>query len=264
MRQPFENYKKEFRFNISSLVIPIFLLLSWELSVKWGYVPNTIVASPSQVVVKFFTMLFDGRLLLHSYVSMKRLLLGFLTGTAFGIVTGIIVGFWKQGARILEPTLLALLPIPPLAWIPFLIILFGIDETSKIALIAMGSFWTLFLQTSFAIRTVDQKLIEVAHTFKKDWKTILRKVMIPSSLPEIFSAMRVALAISWGLMVASEIIASSKGLGWLIWDARNFSRPADLITGMIATGILGKMTDALIVMIEAKTTKWRTTYRDMI
>lgn len=205
----------------------------------------------------------DGRLWDNSYASMKRLLFGFFIGTSFGITIGIVVGFWKIGAKILEPTLLALLPIPPIAWIPFLIILFGIDEASKIALISIGSFWTLFLQTSYGIRTTDKNLIEVAFILKKDWKVILRKIMIPSSLPHIFSGMRVALAISWGLMVASEIIASSKGIGWLIWDARNFSRPADLIVGMITAGILGKLTDSLVVRAEKRFTNWRTNYRDI-
>lgn len=208
-------------------------------------------------------MLLDGRLLDNSYVSIRRLLLGFILGTTLGITVGIAVGFWKLGERVIEPTLLALLPVPPIAWIPFLIIIFGIDEASKIALISIGSFWTLFLQTSYGIRTVDKQLIEVAFIFKKNWKTILRKVMLPSCLPHIFSGMRVALAISWGLMVASEIIASSKGLGWMIWDARNFSRPADLIVGMIATGILGKLTDSIIVRAEKRFTNWRVTYRDI-
>jgi len=239
------------------------ILLAWEYSVRLELIPNSLVASPTQVLVKFIEMLTDGRLLTHSFVSMRRLLFGFTIGTSLGIAIGTIVGFSKLGEKLIEPTLLALLPVPPIAWIPFLIIIFGIDETSKIALISMGSFWTLFLQTSYGIRTVDKNLIEVARIFKKDWKTILQRVMIPSCLPHIFSGMRVALSISWGLLVMSEIIASSKGLGWLIWDARNFSRPADLIVGMITTGILGKLTDSLIVKVEKKVTNWQSTYRDI-
>lgn len=259
--------KKNFSNGIKNVlikgVLPVTILLVWEYSVRAELVPNSLVASPSQVVKKFFQMLFDGRLIEHSYISMKRLLLGYLLGTSLGIAIGTIVGYWKLGAKLIEPTLLALLPVPPIAWIPFLIIFFGIDETSKIALISVGSFWTLFLQTSYGIRTVDKNLVEVALIFKKDWKTILRKVMIPSCLPHIFSGMRVALAISWGLLVASEIIASSKGIGWLIWDARNFSRPADLIVGMITAAILGKITDSVIIAAEKKYTKWRITYRDI-
>jgi len=248
---------------ILAMILPIIILLIWEYCVRMELVPNSLVASPSQVFAKFIEMLTDGRLLTNSYVSMRRLLFGFIIGTSLGIAIGTIVGFSKLGTKIVEPTLLALLPIPPVAWIPFLIIIFGIDEASKIALISMGSFWTLFLQTSYGIRTVDKNLIEVARIFKKDWKAVLQKVMIPSCLPHIFSGMRMALAISWGLLVMSEIIASSRGLGWLIWDARNFSRPADLIVGMIATGILGKLTDSLIVRAEKRVTRWRTTYRDI-
>jgi sulfonate transport system permease protein len=259
--------KKSFGNGIRNVLIkglvPVIILLVWEYSLRTEQVPNSLVASPSQVIQKFFEMLFDGRLFGHAYVSMKRLLFGFILGTSLGIAMGTIVGFWRLGAKLIEPTLLALLPVPPIAWIPFLIIFFGIDEASKIALISIGSFWTLFLQTSYGIRTVDKNLVEVALILKKDWKTILRRVMLPSCLPHIFSGMRVALAISWGLLVASEIIASSKGIGWLIWDARNFSRPADLIVGMITAGILGKATDSIIVWAEKKYTKWRITYRDI-
>ena len=258
-----KSFRKAIKNVLIKGILPLIILLLWEYSVRNELVPNSLIASPLQVVKKLFTMLFDGRLVGHSYISMKRLLLGFVLGTSFGIAIGTIVGFWKLGAKLMEPILLALLPVPPIAWIPFLIVFFGIDETSKIVLISIGSFWTLFLQTSYGIRTVDKKLVEVALIFKKDWKTILRRVMLPSCLPHIFSGMRVALAISWGLLVASEIIASSKGIGWLIWDARNFSRPADLMVGMITAGILGKLTDSLIVVAEKKYTKWRVTYRDI-
>lgn len=255
--------KKSFKNVLLASILPIIIILLWELSVRWELVPTSLVASPSQVIAKFYTMLVDGRLWINSYASMKRLLIGFFLGTSLGIAIGTVVGFWKLGAKVIEPTFLALLPIPPIAWIPFVIILFGIGEASKIALISMGSFWTLFLQTSYGIRTTDKNLIEVALILKKDWKTILRRIMLPACLPHIFSGMRVALAISWGLLVASEIIASSKGIGWLIWDARNFSRPSDLIVGMIAAGILGKLTDGIIIKAEKRFTNWRTTYQEI-
>ena len=248
---------------VLAMILPIIFLLAWEYCVRQALVPSSLVASPTQVVTKFGDMLMDGRLFTHSYVSLKRLLLGFIIGSSLGIAVGTIVGFSRLGGRIAEPTLLALLPIPPIAWIPFLIIIFGIDEASKVALISIGSFWTLFLQTSYGIRTVDKNLVEVARIFKKSNATVLRKVMIPSCLPHIFSGMRVALSISWGLLVMAEIIASSSGLGWLIWDARNFSRPADLIVGMIVCGILGKFTDFLIMKAEKHATRWQSTYRDI-
>lgn len=243
-------------------VFPGFLLLTWELSVRWGWLPNTLIASPSQVFVKFVIMFSDGRLFEHSLISLRRLFFGFFLGTGLGIVVGTLVGYSRFSARLLEPSILGLIPVPPIAWIPLLVIVFGIGETSKIALISIGSFCTLFLQASYGIRSADKELVEVASVLEKsDW-SLLFKILLPSALPSILSSMRVAMALSWTLLMASEIIASSKGLGWLMWDSRNFSRPDDMIVGMVVVGILGKMTDSMLVALEKYLTRWRQTYRD--
>ncbi len=244
-------------------VFPCFLLLVWELSIRWGWWPNTLIASPSQVLAKFFTMLVDGRLFEHSLVSLRRLFWGFSLGTGLGIFWGTLVGYSRFSARLFEPSILGLIPIPPIAWIPLLVIVFGIGETSKIALIAIGSFCTLFLQTTYGIRSADKQLVEVGYVLEKNDWSLLFKILLPSALPSILSSMRVAMALSWTLLMASEIIASSKGLGWLMWDARNFSRPDDMIVGMVIVGILGKLTDSMLVLLEKYLTRWRQTYRDI-
>ncbi len=241
---------------------PCLLLLTWELSVRWGWVPNTLIASPSQVLPKFFMMLGDGRLLKHSLVSLRRLFLGFSLGTGLGVLAGTLVGYSRLGARLFEPSILGLIPVPPIAWIPLLVIIFGIGETSKIALISIGSFCTLFLQAAYGIRSADKELVEVGYVLEKGNLSLLFKILLPSALPSILSSMRVAMALSWTLLMASEIIASSKGLGWLMWDARNFSRPDDMIVGMVTVGILGKLTDSMLVALEKYLTRWRQTYRD--
>ncbi|MEL4896867.1 ABC transporter permease [Crocosphaera sp. Alani8] len=244
------------------IIFPCILLLAWEFSVRWGWLPETLIAYPSQVVVKFFVMLTDGRLLEHSLISLKRLFLGFSLGTTLGIIMGTLVGYSRFSARLFEPSILGLIPVPPIAWIPLLVIVFGIGEASKIALISIGSFCTLFLQASYGIRSADKELVEVAYVLEKsDWSLLL-KILLPSALPSILSSMRVAMALSWTLLMASEIIASSKGLGWLMWDSRNFSRPDDMIVGMVAVGILGKITDSMLVALEKYLTRWRQTYRN--
>lgn len=243
--------------------VPCILLLIWELAVRYGLVPNTLIASPSQVVSKFIKMVLDGRLFIHSLVSLWRLFSGFIIGTTLGIVLGTIVGYSKLGARLLEPSILSLIPVPPIAWIPILIILFGIGEISKISLISIGSFCTLFIHTAYGIRAADKKLVEVGRVLEKKTNAMLQKILIPSAIPSILSSMRVAMALSWTLLMASEIIASSRGIGWLIWNARNFSRADDMIVGMIAVGILGKITDSMLVGLEKYLTRWRQSYRDI-
>lgn len=240
-----------------ALVLPTALLLSWDLLIRTGVFPKTLIASPTAVVRNFFTLLSENTLLVHSVVSLRRMLTGFLIGSSLGISLGVVVGYWKVGRRLVEPTVLALLPVPPIAWIPLLIILLGIGEVSKIALISMGSFFTLFVNTVHGVRSTDTRLLEVAYVLEKSDRYVLRGIVLPSAIPSMIAGARVAAALSWTLLISAEVIASAQGLGWLIWDSRNFSRPADMICGMMAVGILGKLTDSGLVLLERYFTRYR-------
>lgn len=244
-------------------IVPVTLLLLWDAAVRYGWVPNSLIASPTQVAMRLLKMLGNLTLLKHTLISLKRLTAGFALGTATGIAMGVFVGSSRMGARLLEPTVLTLLPIPPIAWIPLLIIIFGIGDASKIALISLGSFCTLFFSTTYGIRTADRSLVELARVLNKNHRTLVLDILLPSAIPSILSSMRVALALSWTLLICSEVIASSSGLGWLIWDARNFSRADDMIVGMIAVGVLGKGSDWLLDLLERRLTRWRVAYREL-
>lgn len=243
-------------------VVPLLLIVVWEASVRLGWVPRSLIAGPSDVVVRFGELIADGTLFRHIGISLERLALGFAIGTGLGVLLGLLVAFRPFAARLVEPTVLSLIPIPPIAWIPLLIILLGIGEGSKIALISIGGFCTLFLQAAYGIRTGDRMLVEMARTLNKPDRAILWQVLFPGALPGILASMRVALALSWTLLIASEVIASSSGLGWLIWNARNFSRANDMFVGMVTVGILGKLSDWALVSLEARLTRWRRAFRD--
>jgi ABC-type nitrate/sulfonate/bicarbonate transport system permease component len=248
---------------VQYVAVPLVLLSVWELAVQHGWVPRSLIAGPGAVAERFVQMATDGSLVHHIWISIRRLVLGFSLGTTLGILLGVLVSFRPTAARLLEPTVLSLIPIPPIAWIPLLIILLGIGEASKVALISIGSFCTLFLQSAYGVRTGDRLLVEMAHALNKDDRALLWQVLFPGALPGILSSMRVALALSWTLLIASEVIASSSGLGWLIWNARNFSRPNDMFVGMATVGLLGKLSDWGLVALEARLTRWRHAFRDI-
>lgn len=249
--------KKRIQNFFLALTIPLILLILWEWSVAAEWVPNTLIASPSQVVVDFLELLFSGKLIIHSLVSLYRLIFGLILGVTLGLITGTIVGVSKLGERLIAPTLSLLAPIPPIAWIPLLIILFGIGEASKIALIIIASALVVHLNTVQGIRSTDEKLIDIARVYKKSNSQLITRVLLPAAMPQIFTGLRLALGLGWILLVAAEVIASSRGLGWLIWDARNFSRPDDMFVGIITIGILGKLSDMALVAIERHFTAWR-------
>ena len=117
-------------------------------------------------------------------------------------------------------------------------------------------FFVVFVSTVQGIRGTDQKLVEVVQLYEKSHSDLTLMVLLPSAAPSIFTGMRVALGLSWVLLIAAEVIASSEGVGWLIWDARNFSRPDDMLVGMATVGILGKLSDAAMARLEKYTLRW--------
>ncbi len=237
-------------------VVPVLLLMVWEFAVRVGWWPKTLIASPLDVIYDLWQLLISGQLIRHTGASLFRLFSGFLIGTITGVLFGSWIGLSKLGEKLLSPTFQVLAPIPPVAWIPLLIITLGIGEGSKIALIAIGAFFVIFVNTVQGIRGTDQKLTEVALLYEKSHTDLTLFVLLPSAAPNILTGMRVALGLSWVLLIAAEVIASSDGLGWLIWDARNFSRPDDMLVGMLAVGILGKISDSAIIALQKYALRW--------
>jgi sulfonate transport system permease protein len=243
-----------------ALALPLLLLVTWDLSVRFNIVPSSLVASPSMTLQDLISMISDGKLAAHCAISLKRLLFGFGIGTSIGIMLGMAIGISRLFAELIEPTIALLAPIPAIAWVPMLIMMLGIGDTAKIALIAFGTVFVVTLHTSHGIRSTGREFVELSEVLGKSKRELLIDVLFPAALPEIFTGMRIAMALSWTLLLVSEIIASSEGLGWLIWDARNFSRPDDLFVGMIAVGVLGRLTDYVLVMLERSSTRWQSTF----
>lgn len=250
-----------------SIALPLLLLVAWQSAISFGWWPRTLIATPLDVLVDFAKLIWSGELLAHARVSLGRLLGGFFLGTILAILLGALVGLSKTAERMVAPTIQALSPIPPTAWIPMVIILFGIEELSKTALISIGAFSVVYFSTVQGIRGADQKLVEVAATLEKSRRDLVSYVLLPSAAPSILTGMRVALALSWILLIAAEMIGAKMvsttsrqeglGLGWLIYDARNFGRADDMIVGMIAIGLLGKGSDMSMAWLEKRVLRWR-------
>ena len=241
-------------------IVPLLLLATWELSIQVGWLPSSLIASPYKVLVSAVRLLSDGSLLRHSFISLQRLFVGFTIGSILGILTGIVVGFSRLGERLFGPTLAVIAPIPVTAWIPLIIIVAGIGELSKSLVISIGVFFPVFFGTYNGIRSADPKLLEVANIYGKSSMQILRQVLLPSAMSSILQAMKSALGLAWVLLIVAEVIASSAGLGWLMWDARNFARPDDMIVGMITAGLLGAATGGLLSWVHQRVLYWRPSF----
>jgi len=225
-----------------------------------GWLPTSLLSRPSEVALDLGKQLASGALFHHSWVSLRRLFIGFAVGSVLAVFFGALVGLSRRAERILAPTFSILAPVPVSAWIPLIIILFGIEELSKVSVIAVGTFFLVFFGTVEGIRSVDNRLVEVALMYGKTRWQLLIYILIPSACGSIIRGMRSALGLGWILLVVAEVIASSDGLGWLMWDARNFSRPADLVVGMIAVGALGALTDFLLAHLQKRLMFWNRTF----
>ena len=243
-----------------ALLLPLLLLAAWEFGVRSGRLPPTLVAPPSAVLVNAARMTADGSLPWHAWVSLRRLVVGFVLGSVLAVTVGTLVGVSRSAERLLSPTIGVLAPVPVSAWVPMIIIVFGIGEASKVAVIAVGTFFVVFFGTVHGIRSANPKLVEVARVHGKGSATLLTEVLLPSALSHIFQAMRAAVGLGWVLLIVAEVIASSDGCGFLMWDARNFSRPEDMIVGMVTVGLLGAATDRGLAAVQRRLLFWIPTF----
>lgn len=238
------------------LPVPFFALL--ELAVSLGWLSAFLFPPPSDIAQTLW-YLAHGPLWEHLGASIARVAAGFSIGAILAIVLGSLVGLSKRTEWLLEPTFQGLRAIPSLAWVPLLLLWLGIDETPKIVLIAIGAFFPVYLNLVSGIHNVDRKLIELGAVYKLSRLALIRRIVIPSALPELFSGLRTGLSLAWMFLVAAELIAASEGLGFLLTDGRETSRPDLVITAILLLAVLGKLTDTLITRAETRYLGWRDT-----
>jgi ABC-type nitrate/sulfonate/bicarbonate transport system permease component len=242
------------------LVLPVVLFLLWCWGSASGHLDAYFFSSPAKVAGTFGKLLLSGALIVEFWSTLQRILLGSLIGIVGGILLGGLTGYARQIERVLDPTLQALRAVPAIAWIPFLILALGIDSAPKIALIAIATFFITYINIYAGVRGTDQKFIELAKSYRLPRPLILRRIILPSALPQLFVALRLAAAMSWIAAVFSEILIGNSGLGVLLNDGRSLGRPDQTIVMMIVLAVAGKCSDSLIRWIERKTTGWKATF----
>jgi sulfonate transport system permease protein len=183
-------------------------------------------------------------------------LVGFAIGASAGLVIGSIVGLSRNASRILSPTIQAFRAVPSLAWVPLLVLWMGIYEGPKVTLVAIGAFFPVFTTVASGFMHADRKLIEVGRAYGLSGVSLVTGVLLPTAAPTIFAGLRLGLAQSWLFVVAAELIASSKGLGFLLIDSQNTLRTDILLLAIICLAILGKTTDYILATIERRTLRW--------
>ena len=239
------------------LILPAVVLLVWEIISQLGWVAAHLLPPPSTLVVTAFALVKDGSLLTHTIASSSRVAAGFLIGALAGLLVGAVVASNRRVENIFDPSLQALRAIPSLAWVPLLLLWLGIDLASKLTLIAIGTFFPMYLTTLSSLKNVDRKLVEVGVQLGLSPIQLLQRIYLPSSLPGIMTGLRASLGLGWMFLVAAELIASTSGLGYLLTDGRETGRADLVLVAIIALASLGKLSDSLLVAIERRVLTWR-------
>ncbi|MDU9408341.1 ABC transporter permease [Pseudomonas sp. zfem001] len=242
-------------------VVPLLILALLETLVRSGALPAHQMPAPSQVAQTLYLLAQSGELWRHLNASLLRVGAGFAIGAALAIVIGTWVGLSRRAEAYLEPTFQALRAIPSLAWVPLLLLWLGIDETPKIVLIALGAFFPVYLALLAGIRNIDRKLVEVGRLYGLSPLALVRRILLPAALPSLFTGLRGALSLSWMFLVAAELIAATRGLGYLLSDGRETSRPDLVIAAILLLALLGKLSDSLLKAWETRALRWRDSYQ---
>ncbi|MFF2910272.1 ABC transporter permease [Paenibacillus sp. NPDC057934] len=243
------------------ILLPVAIVVIWEIAAGMGKLNPILLPAPSKIVKEFVSLTSSGELVHHLGISAWRALLGFLLGGGLGLAAGIWVGFSYKTERLLDPLLQMLRTLPHLAIAPLFILWFGFGETSKILLIAKGTFFPLYVNTFLGIRSVDSKLFEVGRVLQFSKWNMITKLVVPAAMPNILLGVRLSVGVAWLVLVVAEMMGSSSGIGFLINDARSFSLTSVVFVGIIVFAVVGKLTDSLVKLLERRLLRWQNNYK---
>lgn len=241
--------------------LPVMIFTFWQSLGLYGKIDPLFFPTPLQILDAILNLILSGELFYELAVSMGRASLGVLSGGGLGLLLGIIVGLSYRTERILDPSLQILRLMPSIAIAPLIILWFGFGETSKIIIIAFGSFFPLYLNTFQSIRGVDKKLIEVSRILEFNRFKQIISLVLPASLPGIFSGMRMSLAYGWLALVVAETLGSQAGIGYLMIHAQANSQTEVVFVGVIIFAVMGKLIDVFVVFFEKRWLRWRNSYQ---
>lgn len=233
---------------VKGLLLPLAILLLWLLSGPGSY----ILPSPQKVIQTFIALLLNGKLFFHIYASLVRVLSGFILALSLSFFVILCLYFFPKLRPYVQPILNVLRHIPPLAVLSLLILWLGIGEPPKIAIVFMASFFPLMMNIESGILYCDPKLIEVGFIARFTPKNIFFRIVLPAAMPSVIAGMNIGLSYAWRSLIGAELVAASSGLGYMILDARELSRPDIILVGILSLGLVGAAIDSFFIFLTKK------------
>lgn len=240
--------------------VPALILIIWQALAMAGVITVRILPAPLSVAEAGVNLLEQGKLVQDVAISAQRAAIGFVIGGTVGFALGLLNGFFPLSGRLLDSSVQMARNIPHLALIPLVILWFGIGETARIFLVAIGVAFPIYINTYHGVRNVDSSLIEMSRTYGLTTWQLFRQVILPGALPSILVGVRYALGIMWLTLIVAETIAASSGIGYVTMNAREFLQTDVLVLGILLYAALGKLADVAARMMERQLLAWHPSY----
>jgi sulfonate transport system permease protein len=242
----------------NAVIFPIIILLLWQVLSSLGVLYEAVLPSPVKVVNAFVEMVKDGSLFIDVEVSVERVLGGTVSGIVIALALGVIAGLVPFIERLFRPIVDVIRQISLYAWIPLIILWFGIGEVSKVIIIARGVFIPAYINTVSGIQNIPKEYVELGKVLELSRGTFVRKIVFPSAAPIIFAGLRLAISGAWTAVVAAEMLGGLTGLGYALLHAKEFLQNDRLIALMFVIGILAAVSDWILGQIEKHAfNKWK-------
>jgi NitT/TauT family transport system permease protein len=239
------------------LVSPIGLLVIWQLLLMAGFGDRRFIPAPSDIAVRFVQLAGSGELEWNTAVTLWRVVAGYVIGAVPAVAIGLLMAMFRPVRYFFDPLIAALFPIPKVALMPLLLLAFGFGDASKIALVAIAVFFPVIVNTYVGAANIEKIYWDVAKNYGASQTVMFTRVVFFGALPMIFAGLRIALAVSFIVLVAAEFVATKAGIGYMIWNSWELLQVDIMFVGIVTVGILGLVTSVLIQEIERYVIPWK-------
>ncbi|OJX76068.1 MAG: hypothetical protein BGO93_29130 [Mesorhizobium sp. 65-26] len=246
--------------HLAGFLLPLLVVIIWEIAARAGAVNTLLLPPPSRVLLTLGQAAIDGSLWVNLGYSVRRWIIGFAFGGGVGLLLGALNGLSLRSENFTDTTVQMLRTVPFMGLTPLLVMWFGLGETPKVILIAVASFFPVYVNTLAGVRNVNKGLVEVGQSFQLSQAELLYRVILPAALPEILTGIRYSLGIAWLALVIAELMAAESGIGFWLMQGREAVRVDIVLASLVVFSVAGKFMDAALRLVERRVLHWRNAF----
>lgn len=246
---------------IRRAVVPIAIVVGWQLLAEFGLINRRFMSSPVDIAVTLWNSAVTGVLAANLGVSLWRALVGLSLGSSVALIAGVLSGLSRRGEDAIDSTVQAIRTLPYLGLVPLFILWFGLGEISKVLMVALGSFFPVYLNVFKGIRNVDERLIDLGRAYRLSRFEMMRDIIFPGALPSALIGLRYAIGTAWLSLVVAEQINASSGLGWMIVEANEMAQTSLIMAALAIYAVIGILADAAVRLLEQRALSWQRAFK---